>query len=115
MADPTGFVHFQRADVAHRPVVERIADYRELDVPHTEKILRQQAARCMDCGVPFCHGAGCPLHNRMPEFNDLVYRGRWQEAARMDDRRAFIIWVLCFGQNDRRRGGAGSSIKSARN
>ncbi|MCR4415908.1 MAG: glutamate synthase, partial [Thermoguttaceae bacterium] len=44
-------------------------------------VIGQQAARCMDCGIPFCHGVGCPLQNRIPEFNDLVYQGRWKEAA----------------------------------
>jgi glutamate synthase (NADPH/NADH) small chain len=81
MADPTGFITQQRVEVAHREVAERIRDFREIDSPHSEKVLRQQAARCMDCGIPFCHGAGCPVRNRIPEFNDLIYRGRWREAA----------------------------------
>ena len=56
-------------------------DWHEIDLPLVEAVLNQQAARCMDCGIPFCHAAGCPVKNRIPEFNDLVYRGRWREAA----------------------------------
>ena len=81
MGDVTGFIEFPRVEVGHRPVAERIRDWREIDLPLVEKALRQQAARCMDCGVPFCHGAGCPVRNRIPEFNDLVFRNRWREAA----------------------------------
>jgi glutamate synthase (NADPH/NADH) small chain len=74
-------LEYPRVDVAHRPVAERLRDYGELDLPHADDQLRQQAARCMDCGVPFCHGAGCPVKNRIPEFNELVYRNRWREAS----------------------------------
>ena len=81
MADPTGFLKYDRIEVAHRPVAERVKDYGELDLPHLADVLVQQAARCMDCGIPFCHGPGCPVKNRIPEFNDLIYRGRWREAA----------------------------------
>jgi len=81
MAKPTGFMEYSRQEVAHRPVRRRIKDYRELDVPHPEHVLHQQAARCMDCGIPYCHSAGCPVLNRIPEFNDLVYKGKWREAS----------------------------------
>jgi glutamate synthase (NADPH) small chain len=81
VADPTGFVKFARAEVEHRPVEERIRDWEEIDRPLAERVLHEQAARCMDCGIPFCHAAGCPVLNRIPEFNDLVYRDRWSEAA----------------------------------
>ncbi len=81
MAHPTGFIDFPRVEVGHRPVAERIRDWREIDRPLVEATLNQQAARCMDCGIPFCHAAGCPVRNRIPEFNDLVYRGLWQAAA----------------------------------
>ena len=81
MAKPSGFLDYKRSDVAHRPVTERVGDYFEIDIPHPESVLIEQAARCMDCGIPFCHGAGCPLGNRIPEFNDLVYRGKWRDAA----------------------------------
>ncbi len=81
MASPTGFLDFPREDIGHRPPNERVRDYHESDLPLGEPALRNQAARCMDCGIPFCHGSGCPVLNRIPEFNDLIYRGRWQEAA----------------------------------
>jgi len=81
VGNPTGFIEFPRVDVGHRPVEERVRDWHEIDRPLVEQTLRQQAARCMDCGIPFCHGAGCPVKNRIPEFNDLVYRGLWQAAS----------------------------------
>ncbi len=81
MTNPTGFIQFPRIEVDHRPVAERIGDWLEIDRPLVEEVLNRQAARCMDCGTPFCHATGCPLKNRIPEFNDLVYRGRWREAA----------------------------------
>ena len=81
MADPTGFLQFHRLEVPHRPVAERIKDWHEVDRPLVEETLRQQAARCMDCGIPYCHAVGCPVENRIPEFNELVYYGRWREAA----------------------------------
>jgi glutamate synthase (NADPH/NADH) small chain len=81
VAKPTGFIEYKRQDVGHRSVEQRTKDFFEIDLPHAEAVLLQQAARCMDCGIPFCHGAGCPLRNRIPEFNDLIYRGRWKEAC----------------------------------
>ena len=80
MGDPTGFLTHRRQDAPHRPVAERIKDYAETDTPLSAEDLTCQASRCMDCGIPFCHGTGCPLANRIPEFNDLVYRGRWRDA-----------------------------------
>jgi NAD(P)H-dependent glutamate synthase small subunit len=70
-----------RQDVPHRDVNDRVKDFFEIDVPLPEDVLVRQASRCMDCGVPFCHGLGCTVKNRIPEFNDLIYRGRWQEAC----------------------------------
>jgi glutamate synthase (NADPH) small chain len=81
MANPTGFLQYPRVEIEHRPVADRINDWHEIDRDLVEETLNQQAARCMDCGVPFCHGIGCPLQNRIPEFNDLVYRRRWREAV----------------------------------
>ena len=75
MAKPTGFMEYKREEVDHRPVAERILDHMEINVPHAPEALNRQAARCMDCGIPFCHG-GCPLNNRIPEFDDLVYQGK---------------------------------------
>ncbi len=79
MGKPTGFLEFDRELPAKRPVLERLRDYNEFVNPFSPDKLNQQAARCMDCGVPFCHN-GCPLGNIIPEFNDAVYRESWEEA-----------------------------------
>jgi glutamate synthase (NADPH/NADH) small chain len=79
MGKPTGFLEHDRRLPERRPVAERIGDFKEIYHPFPEKALRDQAARCMDCGVPTCH-AGCPLGNRIPDWNDEVYHGRWQAA-----------------------------------
>ncbi|NLH15910.1 MAG: glutamate synthase, partial [Phycisphaerae bacterium] len=71
----------KRQEVGHRSVEQRIRDFHEFDLPLTPDDLIRQARRCMDCGIPFCHGAGCPLGNRIPEFNELVYRGQWKAAC----------------------------------
>jgi NAD(P)H-dependent glutamate synthase small subunit len=81
MGKPTGFQEFDRREAPHRPIAERIGDFHEVDLPLPMEEMLRQAARCMDCGVPFCHGVGCPLANRIPEFNDLVYNNRWREAC----------------------------------
>ena len=81
MANPNGFIEHGREEIGHRPVEQRVGDWQEVDVPLTMETMVTQASRCMDCGVPFCHGRGCPLANRVPEFNDMVYRGRWREAS----------------------------------
>ncbi len=80
MGKTTGFMEYKRVDEAYAPVEKRIKDYREFTIPLKEKELRNQGARCMDCGIPFCH-SGCPLGNLIPDFNDAVYRGKWKEAA----------------------------------
>jgi NAD(P)H-dependent glutamate synthase small subunit len=74
-------MEYRREEVGHRPVAQRVRDHFEIDVPLSEPQLGRQAARCMDCGIPYCHGIGCPLANRIPEFNDLVFRGKWRDAA----------------------------------
>ena len=79
MSNPTGFLEFTRELPAKRPVQERVHDYNEFIHQYEAQKLNQQAARCMDCGVPFCHH-GCPLGNIIPEFNDDVYRQNWKEA-----------------------------------
>jgi len=83
MGEIKGFVKYQRQPVGHRPVQERVYDYDEIDLPLTPEAIRQQAARCMDCGIPFCHGSGCPVLNSIPDMNDLVYRGQWEQACRL--------------------------------
>jgi glutamate synthase (NADPH/NADH) small chain len=79
MGKPTGFLEFTRELPAKRPVEERLKNFNEFVEPYSEEKLNQQAARCMNCGVPFCHH-GCPLGNIIPEFNDSVYRKDWKEA-----------------------------------
>ncbi|MGF1642408.1 MAG: glutamate synthase subunit beta [Thiotrichales bacterium] len=79
MGKPTGFMEIQRRDRAYAPVTERVKHYTEFTVPLDEPEVRQQGARCMDCGIPYCHN-GCPVNNIIPEWNDLVYRGKWREA-----------------------------------
>lgn len=79
MGKPTGFLEFTRELPAKRPVEERVNDYQEFVHRFEQQKLNSQAARCMDCGVPFCHN-GCPLGNMIPDFNDAVYRGSWEEA-----------------------------------
>ena len=75
-------MNYQRQSPGYRPVEVRIADYQEIEIPLTPDEIKQQASRCIDCGIPFCHGTGCPVRNMIPEFNDLVYQGRWQSGVR---------------------------------
>jgi glutamate synthase (NADPH/NADH) small chain len=90
MGKVTGFLEIERHDRKYEPVAERIKHWREFVLPLPENEIRDQAARCMDCGVPYCHGTsrltgaptGCPVNNQIPDWNDLVYRNRWHEAAR---------------------------------
>ncbi len=81
MGQVKGFLEHKRQNAGKRPVEQRIHDYRELELSLTPDQIRAQAARCVDCGIPFCHGAGCPLGNPIPEMNDLVYQGRWRQAC----------------------------------
>ena len=88
MGKPEGFINYLRELPLDRPALERIRDWEEFHLHLDEKKLREQGARCMDCGVPFCHtgalfngmASGCPIHNLIPEWNDLIYRGLWHEA-----------------------------------
>ena len=88
MGKPTGFIEYLRELPVDRPPLERVRDYKEFHQHMEMKKLRQQGARCMDCGVPFCHtgklisgmASGCPINNLIPEWNDLVYRNQWKEA-----------------------------------
>ena len=83
MADPKGFVKFAREGPKRRPVELRVLDWKEFYQPFPEEKLRNQGARCMDCGVPFCQSNnGCPVVNLIPEWNDLVHRGRWKDALK---------------------------------
>jgi glutamate synthase (NADPH) small chain len=88
MGNPRGFLDYLRELPVDRTPIERVADWKEFHFHMEEKKLREQGARCMDCGIPFCHtgsllsgmASGCPIHNLIPEWNDLVYRGLWKEA-----------------------------------
>ena len=88
MGKPTGFIEYLRELPVDRTPQERVRDWKEFHHHMEEQRLRHQAARCMDCGVPFCHtgklisgmASGCPVNNVIPEWNDLVYRGLWREA-----------------------------------
>jgi len=79
MGDSKAFMIIRREMPKKRTISERVRDYNEVYLPMAEDKLKAQASRCMDCGVPFCH-SGCPLGNLIPDWNDLVYRGRWKEA-----------------------------------
>ena len=83
MAEIKGFLKYKRKKTGYRPIEQRILDYKEVELALTPDDIIQQAARCIDCGIPFCHGVGCPLGNNIPEFNDLVYKGQWQKACRL--------------------------------
>src|SRR5471032_3191442 len=88
MGKPRGFIEYLRELPLDRPALERIRDWNEFHLHLDEAKLREQGARCMDCGIPFCHtgnllsgmASGCPINNLIPEWNDLVYRGLWKEA-----------------------------------
>ena len=85
MGKSTGFLEFERQSFPERAPLERIQDWNEFHLHVSIKDLQRQGARCMDCGIPFCHTGtlpegGCPLYNLIPEWNDLVYLGRWREA-----------------------------------
>ncbi len=86
MGKITGFMEFDRQDRGYKPAEERVKHYKEFVVPLSEKDVKTQAARCMDCGIPYCHSGqsgtthGCPVNNQIPDWNDLVYRGHWQQA-----------------------------------
>ena len=79
MGNPTGFIDIDRNDRTYTPVEERVRHYREFVVPLPSDKVSEQGARCMDCGIPYCH-QGCPVNNIIPEWNDLVYRNRWRQA-----------------------------------
>ena len=83
MGEFKDFIKYKRQAVGHRKVEERIQDFNEMDLPLTPDQIIQQARRCMDCGIPFCHGAGCPLGNLIPDFNELVFKEQWEQACRL--------------------------------
>ena len=88
MGKSTGFLEYERQPIADRPALERVKDWKEIHADRDDSLVSTQAARCMDCGTPYCHtgmtlagmASGCPINNLIPEFNDLVYHNRWEEA-----------------------------------
>lgn len=88
MGKATGFIEFNREEAEERNPLSRLKDFKKYSAPFSDEVLQRQGARCMDCATPFCHigmeiagtTSGCPIHNLIPEWNDLVYRGRWKEA-----------------------------------
>jgi glutamate synthase (NADPH) small chain len=83
MGKVTGFLEYDRQEQKYQLAGDRIRHFREFTLPLDESDLKKQAARCMDCGIPFCHGpTGCPVHNQIPDWNDLVFQGDWEQASR---------------------------------
>jgi glutamate synthase (NADPH/NADH) small chain len=83
MGKVTGFLEIDRQEQRYQPASDRVRHFREFVLPLPDGEVARQAARCMDCGIPYCHGpTGCPVHNQIPDWNDLVYAGDWEEAAR---------------------------------
>ncbi|MHC4524632.1 MAG: glutamate synthase subunit beta [Planctomycetota bacterium] len=83
MANARGFLEYKRQPVRYRPIKARVKDYSEIEIPLTPDELIQQAERCQDCGIPFCHGMGCPVGNLIPEFNELIRVGKWKEGCQV--------------------------------
>ena len=81
MGKVTGFLEIERQDRKYTPAADRVRHYNEFVIPLSEEAVKSQAARCMNCGIPFCHN-GCPVNNQIPDWNDLVYLGDWEEASR---------------------------------
>ena len=81
MGKVTGFLEIDRQERKYAPAADRVRHYNEFIIPLSEEGTRNQAARCMDCGIPYCHN-GCPVNNQIPDWNDLVYNDRWEEASR---------------------------------
>ena len=80
MGKVTGFKEIERKDRSYAPVETRVINFKEFVIPLTDEELGDQGARCMDCGIPFCHN-GCPVNNLIPDWNDLVYNNKWKEAV----------------------------------
>lgn len=79
MGKVTGFLEIDRQDSKYQPAGDRIRHFKEFTLPMSEADVKKQAARCMDCGIPYCHGpTGCPVNNQIPDWNDLVYQGDWE-------------------------------------
>src|SRR5690606_29382852 len=82
MGKVTGFLEIDRREQRYEPASDRVRHYNEFLVPLSPADVKDQAARCMDCGIPFCHGdTGCPVHNQIPDWNDLIWNDDWREAS----------------------------------
>src|SRR5256885_2838374 len=79
MGKVTGFLEIDRQDRRYKPASDRIRHFKEFMIPLSQEATKDQAARCMNCGIPYCH-TGCPVNNQIPDWNDLVYRGDWRDA-----------------------------------
>jgi len=79
MGKPTGFLEIKREDRPYDEVATRVSSWKEFVKDLPDEAMKKQGGRCMDCGIPFCH-TGCPVNNLIPDWNDLVYKGQWQEA-----------------------------------
>src|SRR6056300_703248 len=79
MGKVTGFLEIDRIDKSYKPVEERLKNFNEFTEDLDKKVISDQGARCMDCGIPYCH-SGCPVNNIIPDWNDLVYNNKWEEA-----------------------------------
>src|SRR4029453_15794766 len=80
MGKITGFLEIDRQEQKYAPASDRVRHFREFTIPLDDRDTEKQAARCMDCGIPYCH-TGCPVNNQIPDWNDLVYQGNWRDAA----------------------------------
>ena len=98
MGKATGFIEFPRKAAPYRPPEERLLDFNEIYVGHDTQRLSTQGARCMNCGVPFCQSEeGCPIHNLIPEWNDLIYNDRWYDAlVRLEETNNFPEFCLLY-------------------
>lgn len=98
MGNPKAFLTIPRQEAGYRPIHDRISDYSEVEQTLNSRDRKLQASRCMDCGVPFCHWA-CPLGNKQPEFQDALYKGKWEEAYKIlnetNDFPEFILYLSC--------------------
>ena len=105
MGKTTGFMEYKRVDESYDAVDKRLKHYKEFTIPVKEKELQNQGARCMDCGIPFCH-SGCPLGNVIPQFNDAVYRNEWKDLQnffipnmKMIKKASVIILLIIYFSN----------------
>ena len=88
MGKITGFLEIDRQERKYGPAADRVRNYNEFFIPLGDEGTKSQAARCMNCGIPYCH-SGCPVNNQIPDWNDLVYHGNWEEASQSSQHQQF--------------------------